>query len=106
MSYPQIQLSVPSGSGSHSILTWPTVPGKSYRVQFETNLTDATWQYLNGSATILGNQGRATDFSPAPQRFYWLLYIAIKYPPPVETSPGRAGDSVFRVLQAKCHGAR
>jgi Tol biopolymer transport system component len=54
-------------------LTWPAVPGKSYRVQFKTNLSD-TWQELGGNVTIVGNQGYCQDIAPATtRRFYRIV---------------------------------
>ena len=73
-----VQLNAPAGAAgltAKPILTWPTFFGVSYRIQYKTNLTDPVWQNLNGNATILGNQGQATDFSPASQRFYRLSIV-------------------------------
>jgi Tol biopolymer transport system component len=41
-------------------LNWPGAPGKSYKVQFKSSLTDAQWVDLGGSASVLGNQGSFT----------------------------------------------
>jgi Tol biopolymer transport system component len=58
-------------SGQNPTLTWPVVAGKTYQVQFKDNLTDPVWLPLNGSVTIVGDHGYATDFAPnAGQRFY------------------------------------
>ncbi len=58
-------------SGPSPKLTWPAVPGKSYQVQYKNNLSDPVWQNLNGSVSIAGTNGYASDFAPATsQRFY------------------------------------
>jgi Tol biopolymer transport system component len=56
------------------IITWPTVPGRIYRVQFKNNLSDSDWQDLNGGVTILGSQGYFSDLTAAvAQRFYRIV---------------------------------
>jgi hypothetical protein len=56
------------------MLTWPSVPGTGYQVQFTKSLTDPQWQPLSGPATIVGNQGQIIDCSPdATQRFYRIV---------------------------------
>jgi hypothetical protein len=55
-------------------LTWPSVSGVGYQVQFKNSLSDPQWQPLNGPATVVGNQGSIIDFSPAAvQRFYRIV---------------------------------
>ncbi len=52
-SYLQIEISSP---GSQSItMTWPAVPGKSYQVQYKTDLSDPSW--VNYGAAIVANPG-------------------------------------------------
>jgi Tol biopolymer transport system component len=61
-------------SGKSPTLTWPVVSGKSYQVQFKNNLIDPVWQPLNGTVTVVGDRGYATDLAPSPdQRFYRIL---------------------------------
>ena len=61
-------------SGKSPTLTWPVMAGKSYEVQFKGDLTDTFWQPLNGTVTVIGNRGYATDLAPSPtQRFYRIL---------------------------------
>ena len=60
--------------GSSPALTWQTIDGASYQVVYKDELTDATWQPLNGNVTIVGNQAQAIDFAPNPNhRFYRLV---------------------------------
>jgi Tol biopolymer transport system component len=44
--------SVPSGNGL--LLTWPAVPGKSYKVQYKNSLTDASWTDVSEPITFGG----------------------------------------------------
>ncbi len=62
------------GPGQGPWITWQTVPGKSYRVQFKNNPEDPAWQELGGSVTIIGNQGYCQDLAPAAtRRFYRVV---------------------------------
>jgi hypothetical protein len=62
------------GPGQNPALTWPTLPGKTYQVQFKNSLRDPNWQNWNGGVTILGNQGYFSDPAPAGgQRFYRIV---------------------------------
>jgi Tol biopolymer transport system component len=55
-------------------VTWPALPGRSYRVQFKSNLADPQWQDLWGQAVVVGNQGVLQDLAPgANQRFYRIV---------------------------------
>jgi Tol biopolymer transport system component len=60
--------------GQGAWITWPVISGKSYQVQFKNDLSDAFWQTLSGSVTIVGNQGYLYDLAPgASQRFYRIV---------------------------------
>ncbi|HOX57811.1 MAG TPA: hypothetical protein P5205_06300 [Candidatus Paceibacterota bacterium] len=65
----------PAGaSGASPWLTWPAVPGRSYRVQFKNSLIEPDWQELGGSVTVIGNQGYCQDLAPAAaHRFYRIV---------------------------------
>jgi hypothetical protein len=55
-------------------ISWPLASGKSYQVQFKTNLTDSVWLNLPGNVTFIGATGYASDPSPAPgRRFYRVV---------------------------------
>jgi Tol biopolymer transport system component len=55
-------------------VTWPAVAGKNYQVQFKNNLTDASWQIVNGNVSVVGGQAYLTDLAPAPtQKFYRVM---------------------------------
>jgi Tol biopolymer transport system component len=53
------------------LLSWPTVPGKTYQVQFKNALNDPLWQDLSGDVSTIGNVEYFRDTSPSPVlRFY------------------------------------
>ncbi len=62
-----------SGAGSGPWITWPMVPGKTYRVQFKSN-PYAQWQDLSGEIMIIGRQGCLNDLSAGSgPRFYRVV---------------------------------
>jgi hypothetical protein len=72
-SIPLFYLTILNSPGQGPWLTWAAVPGKIYRVQFKTNLSDS-WQELGGNVTIVGNQGYCQDVAPATaRRFYRVV---------------------------------
>ena len=66
---------IPAGAFSPKpAISWPLASGKSYQVQFKTNLTDSVWLNLPGNLTFIGATGYVSDPSPAPgQRFYRIV---------------------------------
>ena len=63
-----------SSSGQNPMFTWPATAGVTYEVQFKDNLTDPQWQTLDGSVSIDGSRGFATDFEPnRDHRFYRIM---------------------------------
>jgi Tol biopolymer transport system component len=69
------QLIVPIGvSNSAPAINWPLAAGKSYQVQYKTNLNDAVWLNLPGNVTFIGATGYLNDALPSPgQRFYRIV---------------------------------
>jgi hypothetical protein len=64
----------PASGQSNPSLTWPVIPGAGYTVQFKDNLTDPSWQTVNGNVVIVGGQASITDFTPNPtNRFYRIV---------------------------------
>jgi hypothetical protein len=60
--------------GEGSTISWPAVPGQTYRVQYKDSLGDATWQDVTGTVTTVGSAGFLTDLAPAAgQRFYRVV---------------------------------
>jgi hypothetical protein len=52
-------------------LTWTSIPGKPYRLQYKTNLTDGAWTDLPAGVTASGPNATGGDTGPAAeQRFY------------------------------------
>jgi hypothetical protein len=43
-------------------VTWPAVMGKSYQMQYKTNLDDPVWLTAPGNIWMMGSQG----YYPAP----------------------------------------
>jgi Tol biopolymer transport system component len=65
------QLIFVPASGQKPVLSWPAVAGKNYQVQYKDNLTDLTWQNMNGSVTVVSNRASTCDLAPNPgHRFY------------------------------------
>jgi tricorn protease-like protein len=53
------------------LLSWPTVPGKTYQVQFKSSLSDVSWQDLTGDVSFVGSTEYFRDTTPSPVlRFY------------------------------------
>ncbi len=64
-------------AGNSLTLTWSCSAGLTYRVQYKTNLTDATWQNLAGDITATNTTASKIDSSLglAAQRFYRILLL-------------------------------
>jgi hypothetical protein len=59
---------------SNPTLTWPLAAGKSYQVQYKTNLTDPVWLNLPGDVTFIGATGYLNDpLLSSGQRFYRIV---------------------------------
>jgi hypothetical protein len=46
----------PVVASTNVTLTWPSVPGKSYSVQFKNQLTDPVWSNFGGNVFVSGTQ--------------------------------------------------
>ncbi len=66
-------MTTPGAPGQGPWLMWPAVPGKSYSVQFKTDLKDADWQTLVGNVTILGTKAFINDPSADGPRYYRVM---------------------------------
>jgi Tol biopolymer transport system component len=51
-------------------LTWPAVPGKSYQIQYKTNLDDPVWLTAPGNVWVMGSQGYYLVPAAQPHSFY------------------------------------
>jgi Tol biopolymer transport system component len=54
-------------------LTWPAVMGKSYQVEYKTNLTDSVWLTAPGNVWVTGGQGYYLAPAAQPHTFYRVL---------------------------------
>jgi hypothetical protein len=65
---------VSPGNNSQIQISFDTLPGQHYQVQFKDNLADSSWTSLGG--TVSGNGSSTTvsdDMTGSPRRFYRLL---------------------------------
>jgi Tol biopolymer transport system component len=69
--YASVLAAVP-GEGPE--ITWKTVPGRTYRVQFKNSLSDLAWQGAVGTTSNFANLAFFRDAAPSgPQRFYRVV---------------------------------
>jgi hypothetical protein len=54
-------------------LTWISVPGGSYQIQYKDNLTDPVWLNLSGNPTVTGNQGCYMMPASQSSRYYRIV---------------------------------
>jgi hypothetical protein len=65
-----------AGSNGQIQITFNTLPGQNYQVQFKNNLADSSWTSLGGSIPGTGSpQTVSDDMTGSPQRFYRLLAL-------------------------------
>ncbi|HWH68717.1 MAG TPA: hypothetical protein VNT26_04995, partial [Candidatus Sulfotelmatobacter sp.] len=63
-------LTIGNGSGSGTVLTWPSVPGRNYVVQFKASLASPDWTDA-GAPTIATTATTSwTNAAAVPARFY------------------------------------
>ncbi len=68
------QLTPAGAANSTPAISWPLAAGKSYQVQYKTNLNDEVWLNLPGDVTFIGATGYLNDALPSPgQRFYRIV---------------------------------
>jgi len=51
-------------------LTWPAMTGRSYQIQYKTNLTDSVWLTAPGNVWVTGGQGYYLAPAAQPHLFY------------------------------------
>jgi hypothetical protein len=56
-------------------IAWPAVVGKTYQVQFSTDLNNGGWQPLGANIVASSSSGSKTDSLAATQRFYRVLQL-------------------------------
>jgi hypothetical protein len=70
-SAPQFLSPVQSANGL--TLTWTTFPGKTYQVQYSTNLSSPNWFNLGSPSNAASSTESVTDGFTNAQRFYRVL---------------------------------
>jgi hypothetical protein len=72
---PQLTGITPLSAGSLS-LTWSTIPGKTYRVEYRNDLHAGPWQPLGAERTAVGTSLTIIDnIGLQPQRFYRITIL-------------------------------
>jgi hypothetical protein len=57
-------------------LTWKSIPGRSYRVEYTTSMNAPTWQPVTGDVQALGTRSEKTDvIGRHRQRFYRVIML-------------------------------
>jgi Tol biopolymer transport system component len=64
----RLSAAVPANSKMN--LTWPAVIGKSYQIQYKTNLNDPVWLTAPGGVWVMGSQGYYLAPAAQPHSFY------------------------------------
>jgi hypothetical protein len=64
------RLSAAVTANSTVTLTWPAVSGKSYQIQYKTNLNDPVWLTAPGNVSVTGSQGSYLAPAAPPSSFY------------------------------------
>lgn len=70
-------LSVTSVSGAATIVLWSAVPGRTYRIQYKDDLSDAVWTNLPGTAIATATTASKSDDTAGAnvQRFYRVMLV-------------------------------
>jgi hypothetical protein len=64
-----------TNSGSDVTLTWQSVPGWNYRVQYKTSFTDPDWTDLSGDVSATGITASKTTLVVDAARFYRVKWL-------------------------------
>jgi Tol biopolymer transport system component len=64
----RLSTAVPANSTMN--LTWPAVMGRSYQIQYKTNLDDPAWLTAPGNVWVMGSQGYYLAPAALPHSFY------------------------------------
>jgi hypothetical protein len=74
---PELLIAVTSVSVDSVTLSWPAVPGSTYRVQYKNQLTAAVWTDLAGDVVAAGPAASKVDNSVGglPERFYRVTVL-------------------------------
>jgi hypothetical protein len=73
---PRVSAVVPNPAGNGCALTFSTVPGKTYRVEFKDSLADSNWQPVAPDSVALEESLTILDqTAPGPQRYYRVVLV-------------------------------
>jgi len=66
-----------SATSPRVVIRWEAVPGRGYRVQFKTNISDPVWNFVTGGVSVNGSQAIFVDNTTeqSSQRFYRVLLM-------------------------------
>lgn len=64
-----------SRSGANIILSFPTLSGYSYQLQYKNSLTDATWTSLGGAISGNGSVQSASDSTTGNSHRFYLVQV-------------------------------
>ena len=67
------RLSAAATANSTISLTWPAVAGRSYQIQYKTNLDDPVWLTAPGNISVIGSQGYYLAPAAQSHSFYRVL---------------------------------
>ena len=70
-------------AGGTAAISWNSVTGKVYRLQYKSSLLDATWQDLQPDIAATGLQTTATNVLGGATRRFYRVMLASALPPPL-----------------------
>jgi hypothetical protein len=101
---PVVQASL---SGTTINLLWNSTTGRSYQLQYNTNLTQTNWVDLGGPITALGSTTATNDTITGVERFYRVQLLPLPPSPSVlgavKTSQPVTVEGPFRVHKHVTH---
>jgi hypothetical protein len=63
-------------SNGTATVTWDSIPGQKYRLEYNTNITDTNWNILVPDVTASGTNASTTDvFGSSAQRTYRVRLV-------------------------------
>jgi hypothetical protein len=63
-------------SGSGIYLTWVTIPGLIYQVQYATNLAGGSWHNVGSALTATNSATALSDNQPPDERRFYRIVLA------------------------------
>src|SRR5262249_42466979 len=70
---PPLSIGSITASNGSATLSWQSISGRTYRVEYKTNLSDSSWTALLPNVTATGPSASRTDSAGAARRFYRLV---------------------------------